>query len=93
MAPSFDGFSSPEPAMRRPPPNPSPPDDLDDLFNYDIDDDPFAEPVPAKSANNAVKKPSGTGLGIDEEVEVSKKVRAPRVKLDENRYITVPEST
>lgn len=67
----------------------------DDLFNYEVDgeDDPFGdnykEPVLAKkdtSKDTGSKDKSGSGLGIDEEVEVTRKPRAPRVKLDEHRY-------
>lgn len=68
-------------------------DEFDDLFNYDADiNDPFSDNyVSAKERqkqNEAAEKDkskSGTGLGIDEEVEVTRKPRAPRVKLDENR--------
>jgi replication fork protection complex subunit Csm3/Swi3 len=70
-------------------------DDLDDLFNYDVGDenDPFSDnykpPNRTDTPNAPASKTSknGAGLGIDEEVEVSKKIRAPRVKLDENRYL------
>jgi replication fork protection complex subunit Csm3/Swi3 len=68
-------------------------DELDDLFNYDVDDvnDPFNENyvVPGskeKAKELASKSKSGAGLGIDEEIEVTRKARAPRVKLDEDRY-------
>ena len=69
-------------------------DEFDDLFNYEVggEDDPFSEnykvpnKVPAAKENTSKGK-SGAGLGIDEEVEVARKPRAPRVKLDENRYI------
>lgn len=71
-------------------------DDLDDLFDYDAGgtNDPFSDNyvVPGsknkgtakESANNAK---SGAGLGIDEEIEVTKKPRVPRVKLDEHKYV------
>lgn len=72
-------------------------DDLDDLFNYGVDDenDPFSEnykpPVAKDSANDLGSKgKSGSGLGLDEEVEVTRKPRAPRVKLDEHRYASFP---
>jgi replication fork protection complex subunit Csm3/Swi3 len=64
----------------------------DDLFNYEVngEDDPFGdnykEPVLAKkdiSKDTGSKGKSGSGLGIDEEVEVT--TRVPRVKLDEHR--------
>lgn len=67
------------------------PAQFDDLDNYflegDLDDDPFASPKPDKSAPGTNKrKESGDGLGIDEEVSVAKKIRVPRVKLDQERY-------
>lgn len=67
------------------------PADFDDLDNYflegDLDDDPFASPKPDKPGSGANKrKAPGDGLGIDEEVSVAKKVRVPRVKLDQERY-------
>jgi len=69
-------------------------DEFDDLFNYDADiNDPFSDNyVSAKDkqiqkVEAKDKSRSGNGLGIDEEVEVTRKPRAPRVKLDENRYI------
>ena len=66
-------------------------DEFDDLFDYGIggEDDPFSENYKApnrpaaKETTNTGK--SGAGLGIDEEVEVTRKPRAPRVKLDEHR--------
>jgi replication fork protection complex subunit Csm3/Swi3 len=70
-------------------------DEFDDLFNYDAGDvnDPFSDSYkPAqqkqREKDEANKAKSGAGLGIDEEVEVTRKPRAPRVKLDENRYAT-----
>lgn len=69
-------------------------DEFDDLFDYDVGgpDDPFSEnyKVPNKepaAKESASKGKSAAGLGIDEEVEVTRKPRAPRVKLDENRYV------
>lgn len=69
-------------------------DEFDDLFGYEDDvNDPFSESyvVPGakekeKAREAEQKAKSGSGLGIDEEVEVTRKPRAPRVKLDENRY-------
>ncbi|KAJ4405394.1 chromosome segregation in meiosis- protein [Gnomoniopsis sp. IMI 355080] len=63
----------------------SAPPKLDDLDNFflegDLDDDPFASP---KDSN----KRKGPGdLNVDEEVSVAKKVREPRVKLDQERYV------
>ncbi len=66
-----------------------------DIDNWDVDDDPFAESggedatttTTTTTQNNAQskKRKDATGLGIDEEVAVAKKVRAPAVKLDEAR--------
>lgn len=63
-------------------------DDFDDLFDYDVGlDEVFRDLEPRKPASpkDTSKKGRGDGLGIDKEVEVVKKARAPRVKLDENR--------
>lgn len=62
-----------------------------DIDDYDVDDDPFAESggEDASAQNNnaqSKKRKDATGLGIDEEVAVAKKIRAPAVKLDETRY-------
>jgi hypothetical protein len=74
-------------------------DEFDDLFDYDVGgvNDPFSEQYnpPAskeKPEGNASKGNSGANLGIDEEVEVTRKPRAPRVKLDEHRYIVSQKS-
>lgn len=67
--------------------NVPPVDDLDDsLFDYDVGD-VFRDvdtnmDVPAARAD---EKENGAGLGIDEEIKVTKK-RAPVPKLDENRF-------
>ena len=71
---------------------PVPTDDLDDLFDYDVPADIFRDvdtnmevPTrPAKALLSDVGKENGGGLGIDEEIKVSKK-RAPVAKLDETR--------
>ncbi|KAH7312082.1 replication fork protection component Swi3-domain-containing protein [Rhexocercosporidium sp. MPI-PUGE-AT-0058] len=71
-------------------------DEFDDLFNYDADvNDPFSENYVVPGAKErqrekdaAAKAKGGAGLGIDEEVEVTRKPRAPRVKLDENRLLS-----
>ncbi|KAK0105835.1 chromosome segregation in meiosis- protein [Cadophora gregata] len=71
-------------------------DEFDDLFNYDADmNDPFSDNYVAPAAKErqrqidaAAKTKGGAGLGIDEEVEVTRKARAPRVKLDENRLLS-----
>ncbi|KND92725.1 Chromosome segregation in meiosis protein 3 [Tolypocladium ophioglossoides CBS 100239] len=65
-----------------------PPARHDDLDNYnvaDLSDDPFASPSPPSSAKK--RKQPDSGLGIDEEVSVQKRVRVPAVKLDEERLL------
>ncbi len=89
MAPS----AAPAPAAR---------DDLDDLFDYDVElDEIFGDKLQTATTtkasgtnenanaarNNCRTNGAGSGLGLDEEVVVDKKVRAPRVKLDEERYV------
>ena len=62
-------------------------DDLDDsLFDYDVDD-AFRDVDTNMdvSAVRAKSKEDGAGLGIDEEIKMTKK-RAPIPRLDENRY-------
>jgi replication fork protection complex subunit Csm3/Swi3 len=60
---------------------------FEDVDSYLLEDDylgdPFRSPSP-DAANKDKSKPTDI-LGIDEEVEVKKRARAPRVKLDENR--------
>ncbi|KAM0671048.1 hypothetical protein ACQRIU_001443 [Beauveria bassiana] len=63
-------------------------DKHDELDNYnigDLSDDPFATPSPT-SKNK--RKSNDAGLGIDEEVDVQKRPRAPTVKLDEDRLLS-----
>jgi replication fork protection complex subunit Csm3/Swi3 len=78
-------------AARQPAP---PPRSLHELNNYDIDDDPFAESGDEAAQTNgpsdtqSKKRKETSGLGIDEEVSVSKKPRVPRVKLDEARLLS-----
>jgi len=72
-------------------------DEFDDLNDYDIElDDPtdpfgnnYQVPQDKTSSNNTSKEKgkSGDALGLDEEVEVTRKPRAPRVKLDEHRLV------
>lgn len=72
--------------------NVPPVDDLDDsLFDYDVGD-VFRDvdtnmdvSVVHKPAARADVKENGAGLGIDEEIKVTKK-RAPIPKLDENKF-------
>ncbi|EGY23494.1 Chromosome segregation in meiosis protein 3 like [Verticillium longisporum] len=66
---------------------------LDDLDNYDIDDfdDPFRSPSPqpqAQTQNGSSQKRKIDGLGLDEEVDVAKRARVPRIKLDETRLLS-----
>ena len=62
--------------------------EIDDLFNYDVPlDDIFQDPSAPTTANTTAQKPPGDGLGLDEEVKVTKS-RAPIAKLDENRYVS-----
>lgn len=71
-------------------------DDLDDLFAEDNDDPfrPLSPPrpkAPVKESSgftNSRNNRSAAGLGIDEEVEIAKKPRVPRVKLDEARLLS-----
>ncbi|RYP13889.1 hypothetical protein DL765_006677 [Monosporascus sp. GIB2] len=70
---------------QRPPP---PSNDIDD---YDVDDDIFAESGGDESAQKngqSKKRKDVASLGIDEEIAVAKKIRAPMVKLDENRLLS-----
>ncbi|KAA6412821.1 MAG: replication fork protection component swi3 [Lasallia pustulata] len=74
---------------------PPPRDDLDDLFDYDVDlGDVFGDvdtnmdvPVKQTSSPRAGVKEKSTGLGIDEEIKIAKK-RRPVVKLDEHRLLS-----
>ncbi|KAK0655104.1 replication fork protection component Swi3-domain-containing protein [Cercophora newfieldiana] len=61
----------------------------DYLAGWD-DEDPFASPEPPSKSNGANdKKRKGTdALGIDEEIDLKKKPRVPRVKLDEGRLLS-----
>ena len=64
------------------------PDDLDDLFALPADD-VLAKTTTDQHAKAAPKqKTTKLGLGFDEEVEVARKPRAPRVKLDEERLLS-----
>ncbi|EFQ26865.1 replication Fork Protection Component Swi3 [Colletotrichum graminicola] len=63
----------------------------DDLDNYNVDDfdDPFQSPPPeVRDGNSRNKRKKAEALGLDEEVEVAKRVRVPRVKLDETRLLS-----
>ena len=84
------------PATSRPLPTEGPTaggDEFDDLFDYDVDDinDPFSENyvVPGskeRAKEAAAKARADDDLGISEKLDIAKKPRAPRVKLDEDRY-------
>ncbi|KAF8858766.1 Swi3-domain-containing protein [Acephala macrosclerotiorum] len=67
-------------------------DELDDLFNYGIDDedDPFADNYVSSKAKERQKKADDERAkqAVDAEVEITRKPRAPRVKLDENRLLS-----
>ncbi|SZF01661.1 unnamed protein product [Blumeria hordei] len=68
--------------------------DLDDLFNYDTDgDDPFRNDYKSASTKEREKATERNseikdGLGIDEEIQLTRKPRAPRIKLDENLLLS-----
>lgn len=69
-------------------------DEFDDLFDYDIggENDPFSDNYKLPGGKDITNDNGGPGsaganLGIDEEIEVTRKPRAPRVKLDEHRYV------
>ena len=70
-------------------------DDLDDLFNYDVGvEDVFRDVdtnmdviTSTEPRRGNDKSNTGVGLGIDEEIKVSRK-RRPIAKLDEARYIS-----
>lgn len=72
-------------------------DSLDDLFNYDAIDDVFDAPmettVPA--TNKTSSRLGGTAaLGLDEAIEVTRKARAPKPKLDEQLLVyRIPTTT
>ncbi|KAE9365206.1 Swi3-domain-containing protein [Stipitochalara longipes BDJ] len=70
-------------------------DELDDLFNYDVDDidDPFSQnyvvPGSKEDAKEAAAKAKADAdLGIDKKLEITRAPRAPRVKLDEDRLLS-----
>ncbi len=57
---------------------------MDNYLVGNLSDDPFASPSPDSSQKK--RKANDGGLGIDEEVNVQKRARAPAVKLDEDKY-------
>jgi replication fork protection complex subunit Csm3/Swi3 len=60
----------------------------DYLADWD-DDDPFrsVSPEPAQKKNDQAKRKATDALGIDEQIDLTKKPRAPRVKLDETLFV------
>ncbi|OHE93337.1 chromosome segregation in meiosis protein 3 [Colletotrichum orchidophilum] len=62
-------------------------DDLD-VYNVDDFDDPFKSPPPEAKGGSTTKRKQAEALGLDEEVEVAKRARVPRVKLDEARLLS-----
>lgn len=63
------------------------PTNLDDLFDYDVGLEDIFQGKDVASNNDAAKPagdPSSLGLGLDEEVKITKK-RQPVAKLDETR--------
>jgi replication fork protection complex subunit Csm3/Swi3 len=80
--------TTPEPARS--------PTNVDDLFNYDVGLDEIFQEQPnathnADASKPATGDPTSLGLGLDEEVKVTKK-RQPAPKLDEARYALQPLS-
>ncbi|KAJ6084448.1 Chromosome segregation in meiosis protein 3 [Penicillium sp. IBT 16267x] len=70
----------------------STPNDINDLFDYDVGlDEIFQGKNDASNndASNATGDPSSLGLGLDEEVKITKK-RQPIAKLDEGRLLSQP---
>lgn len=71
----------------------------DYLADWGSDDDPFRSPSPEPGAGGASKKNEKKRkgediLGIDEQIDLTKKARVPRVKLDETRLLSekgIPE--
>lgn len=69
----------------------SSPHDVNDLFDYDVGLDEIFQGASANAnadastaPNKAAGDPSSLGLGLDEEVKITKK-RQPVAKLDEGR--------
>jgi hypothetical protein len=70
---------------------PPPGDDVDDLFNYDVEDEDVFRHFEPKLADPPTRKEAAAaqpaGLGIDAEVKIRKQ-RTPVAKLDEARRAT-----
>ncbi|KUJ09313.1 Swi3-domain-containing protein [Mollisia scopiformis] len=63
----------------------------DDLFNYDADEnDPFSENYVTDVAKERARaeKEKASKAALDEEVKITRKPQAPRVKLDEDRLLS-----
>ncbi|KAI9700714.1 MAG: chromosome segregation in meiosis- protein [Candelina mexicana] len=90
---SSNDISAPQPTAQRS--AASGPDELDDLFDYDAGiDEAFRNAENALNAPLAIdknvnsgKKGTSAGLGIDEEIKVTRK-RKPIAKLDETRLLS-----
>ena len=54
----------------------------DTINDDDLSDNPFKTPSPE---NQSKKRKEVDALGLDEEVDLNKRKRAPNVKLDEER--------
>ena len=70
------------------------PDDLDDLFDYnvsttifqDVDTNIEGPAKPQRTLARSREEDNAGGLGLDEVIKVTKK-RVPAVKLDEHRFV------
>jgi len=60
-----------------------------DDYLADWDDDPFRSPSPDPVKNDKPTEKKADVLGIEKELDLKKKPRAPRVKLDETRWVTL----
>ncbi|KAM7193350.1 Replication Fork Protection Component Swi3 domain containing protein [Rhypophila sp. PSN 637] len=74
----------------------------DYLADWGSDEDPFRSPSPqagaggagASKKSNGKKRKGDDALGLEEQLDVAKKARVPRVKLDETRLLSdkgIPE--
>ncbi len=59
----------------------------DYLADWD-DDDPFRSPSPDPARNDKEQEKKKDVLGIEQQLDLKRKPRAPRVKLDETRLVT-----
>ena len=80
------------PSAVNPNPRAAPPDDMDDLFNYDATLDPSSS---NEAREQHQQNPDGISAGLvqpslnmDEEIKVTRK-RQPVAKLDEERFISL----